>query len=104
MTDTSVNPRAGATRWTCPFCLLLCDTSTVQVEASGALTLSDSGCACARRALARFVARPSAASARVDGRDCSLDEAVSAAARLLAASRQPLFGGLGTDVSGARAL
>jgi formylmethanofuran dehydrogenase subunit B len=104
MTDTSVNPRAGATRWTCPFCLLLCDTSTVQVEASGALTLSDSGCACARRALARFVARPSTASARVDGRDCSLDEAVSAAARLLAASRQPLFGGLGTDVSGARAL
>ena len=104
MTDTSVNPRAGATRWTCPFCLLLCDTSTVQVDASGRLTLSDSGCACARRALARFVARPSTASARVDGRDCSLDDAVSAAARLLAASRQPLFGGLGTDVSGARAL
>jgi formylmethanofuran dehydrogenase subunit B len=104
MTDTSVNPRAGATRWTCPFCLLLCDTATVQVEASGALTLSDSGCACARRLLARFAARPSTASARVDGRDCSLDEAVSAAAKLLAASHQPLFGGLGTDVSGARAL
>jgi len=104
MTDTSVNPRAGATRWTCPFCLLLCDTSTVQVEDSGALTLSGTGCACARRALARFTARPSTASARVDGRDCSLDEAVSAAARVLAASRQPLFGGLGTDVSGARAL
>jgi len=104
MTDTSVNPSAGATRWTCPFCLLLCDTSTVQVGPSGALTLSDGGCACARRALARFVARPSTASARVNGRDCSLDDAVSAAARLLAASRQPLFGGLGTDVSGARAL
>ncbi|WP_457334516.1 formylmethanofuran dehydrogenase [Rhizobacter sp. P5_C2] len=104
MTDTSVPTRAGATRWTCPFCLLLCDTSTVQVDASGALTLSGPGCACARRALARFTARPSTASPRVDGQDCSLDQAVAAAARVLAASRQPLFGGLGTDVSGARSL
>jgi formylmethanofuran dehydrogenase subunit B len=104
MTETSVIPRAGATRWTCPFCLLLCDTSTVQVDASGALTLSGTGCACAIRALARFSAEPSTASPQVDGKDCTLDEAVAAAAKLLAASRQPLFGGLGTDVSGARAL
>ncbi|HET7865712.1 MAG TPA: formylmethanofuran dehydrogenase [Burkholderiaceae bacterium] len=105
MTDTSVTPRAGATRWTCPFCLLLCDTSAVQVDdATGALTLSGAGCACASRALARFSARPHPALPQVDGTDCTIDEAVAAAARLLAASRQPLFGGLGTDVSGARAL
>jgi len=104
MTDTFVNPRAGAARWTCPFCLLLCDTSTVQADASGALILSGPGCACARRALAKFTSRSPAASARVDGRDCPLDDAIAAAARLLCASRQPLFGGLGTDVSGARAL
>ncbi|MGY4831055.1 formylmethanofuran dehydrogenase [Sphaerotilaceae bacterium SBD11-9] len=105
MTDTSVTPRAGATRWTCPFCLLLCDTSTVQVDdATGALTLSGAGCACASRALASFSARPHPASPQVGGVACTLDDAVAAAARVLAASRQPLFGGLGTDVSGARAL
>lgn len=107
MTETvSTAPVAGAgsQRWTCPFCLLLCDTSTVEVEPSGALTLSGDGCACARRALARFSARPGPASPQVAGQDCSLGEAVAAAVRLLAASRQPLFGGLGTDVSGARAL
>ena len=104
MTETLVTARTGATRWTCPFCLLLCDTSTVQVDASGALTLSGTGCACASRALARFSARPTTASPQVDGQVCTLDQAVAAAAKLLAASRQPLFGGLGTDVSGARAL
>lgn len=108
MTDTPSTaraPGAGRTRWTCPFCLLLCDTATVQVDdRTGALTLSGAGCACARRALTRFSARPPTAVPRVSGRDGSLDEAVAAAARLLAASRQPLFGGLGTDVSGARAL
>lgn len=108
MSDTSVTPRAATARWTCPFCLLLCDTATVQVDDAGALILSDpvpgGGCACARRALARFTARPSTASPRVDGQDCSLAEAIATAARVLAASRQPLFGGLGTDVSGARAL
>jgi formylmethanofuran dehydrogenase subunit B len=97
-------PGAGSQRWTCPFCLLLCDTSTVRVDPSGTLILSGNGCACASRALARFSARPTTASPRVNGLDCSLADAVAAAARLLVASRQPLFGGLGTDVSGARAL
>lgn len=45
-----------------------------------------------------------AASPQVDGAACDLATAITAAARLLAASRQPLFGGLGTDVAGARAL
>lgn len=47
---------------------------------------------------------PSQATPRIDGAPCDLDRAVSAAARVLATSRQPLFGGLGTDVAGARAL
>ena len=54
--------------------------------------------------LARFGAVPSDATSQVDGHACDLATAVAAAARLLAASRQPLFGGLGTDVAGARAL
>ena len=58
----------------------------------------------ASRALAQFTGRPSGASPQVDGQPCDLASAVAAAARLLDASRQPLFGGLGTDVAGARAL
>jgi formylmethanofuran dehydrogenase subunit B len=40
----------------------------------------------------------------IDGRSATLDQAIAAAAQRLAASRQPLFAGLGTDVAGARAL
>jgi len=90
--------------WTCPFCLLLCDGAAVRAEAAtGALSV-EGACDCARRALAAFRATPSAATPEVDGRSTTLDEAVAAAAVLLRASRQPLFGGLGTDVAGARAL
>ncbi|CAD5372157.1 Formylmethanofuran dehydrogenase [Rubrivivax sp. A210] len=89
--------------WSCPFCPLLCDGFGVShAQPDGALTLVDSDCPRARAALARFGA--ASASPRAAGRACTLDEAVDSAARQLAASRQPLFGGLGTDVAGARAL
>ena len=94
---------ASAARWTCPFCLLLCDHLSVRA-AERHLELVGGDCARARAALRGFASTPTEASARVDGDDCSVDAAVAAAARLLAASRQPLFGGLGTDVAGARAL
>ena len=105
MTESLAAPPAGAARWTCPFCLLLCDHLSVRVGASGSgLELAGGDCARARAALAGFADRPSAAQAQVGGRACPVDEAVAAAARVLKASRQPLFGGLGTDVAGARAL
>jgi formylmethanofuran dehydrogenase subunit B len=90
--------------WTCPFCPLLCDRFAVERTPSGALALVGSDCACARAALAGFDAVPQAAGARIGGRASTLDAAIDEAARLLAQSRQPLFGGLGTDVAGARAL
>jgi formylmethanofuran dehydrogenase subunit B len=90
--------------WTCPFCPLLCDGFGVASGPDGALSLAGSGCARAASALARFDSVPSAAAPSVQGQPCSLDTAINAAARLLSASRQPLFGGLGTDVAGARAL
>jgi formylmethanofuran dehydrogenase subunit B len=91
--------------WTCPFCSLLCDSFGVVFEPPGAPpALSGSACPRARGALARFDGTAAAVRPRVDGRDCDLDAALDAAAALLAASRQPLFGGLGTDVAGARAL
>jgi len=104
MTDSLPTTEAGP-RWTCPFCVLLCDDLGVQASASGAaLELADGDCASARTGLARFSPLPSAATPLLDGRPAALAEAVAAAAHLLVASRQPLFGGLGTDVAGARAV
>ncbi len=91
--------------WTCPFCPLLCDRFGVAPVPPGAsLALAGSDCPRAQAALARFAAAPSAAQPLIGGRAVGLDEAVAAAAAVLAGSRQPLFGGLGTDVAGARAL
>src|SRR5512132_2910383 len=39
----------------------------------------------------------------IDGRSVPLADATAEAARLLAASRLPVFAGLGTDIAGARA-
>lgn len=105
MTVTDVGAGAAGAPWTCPFCPLLCDTFGVSAEAGAAsLALQGADCARARAGLAQFAPTPVAASPRLDGQPCVLDDAIAAAAALLSASRQPLFGGLGTDVAGARAL
>lgn len=84
---------AGMTAiWTCPFCPLLCDDQPA--------TAPD--CALARAALTQALAAPEPP--RVDGVPATLDEALAAAAARLGRSRQPLLGGWGTDVAGARAL
>ena len=99
--------RAAATPWTCPFCPLLCDSFSVEAGVDG-LSLTGSDCSRARSGLARFSATTASAQtsahAQIDGVACDPAAAIAAAARVLAASRQPLFGGLGTDVAGARAL
>jgi formylmethanofuran dehydrogenase subunit B len=91
--------------WTCPFCPLMCDRLGVRRAADGpTLELQGSDCARARAGLAQFSSVPGSVQPQVDGRAATLREATSAAARLLRPSRQPLFGGLGTDVAGARSL
>ena len=105
MTESLPPSAAAAARWTCPFCPLLCDRLQVRPSADGrAFDLQGADCARARAGLAQFSAAPSPAQPLVDGRAVSSTEAVATAASLLRASRQPLFGGLGTDVAGARAL
>lgn len=104
-----MNQAAAGTRppWTCPFCPLLCDTFMAQPPAQppGALVLQGGHCSRARQALARFEAGGAPAPAARAGRQTvTADQAVAAAAALLRGARQPLFGGLGTDVAGARAL
>ena len=94
----------AAAPWTCPFCPLLCDGFGVAAEAGG-WALTGSTCGRARAGLSHFSsALAPTAQPQIDGVACDLEAAIAAAARLLAASRQPLFGGLGTDVAGARAL
>ena len=91
--------------WTCPFCSLLCDGFGVQPQAGNSLQLTGSDCPRARRGLATFAAQPGPAPAPlVNGAPATLAQAVAAAAQLLRRSRLPLFGGLATDVAGARAL
>ena len=98
-------PGTGAPPWTCPFCPLLCDNFSVDVGAADSpLTLAGGDCGRAQQALARFRATPSSAQPQINGQAVDINTAIGAAAALLANSRQPLFGGLGADVAGARAL
>ena len=100
MTDSTP---ASAPAWTCPFCSLLCDDFRPTADEPPRLQGSD-----CPRALAGLAAHARAdasdAQACIDGAPATLDAALAAAASRLAGWRQPLFGGLGTDVAGARAL
>ncbi len=94
---------AGAVPWTCPFCSLLCDGFAIEAEGE-LLALRGSDCPRALRGLSHFGRAASLAQPVVDGQPAAMDAAVERAAQILAASRQPLFGGLATDLDGARAL
>lgn len=84
----------------CPYCALLCDDLELAPAPNQSFTIERHGCA---RAAQDFARAPLAPTAFVDGRAVPLAAAISAAARLLARARQPLFGGLATDVDGMRA-
>ncbi|MBL0424707.1 molybdopterin-binding domain-containing protein [Ramlibacter alkalitolerans] len=88
--------------WTCPFCSLLCDGFALE-RAAPALVLRGTDCPRARAGLAAH-AGGEAPAAWIDGGVAPQEEAIAEAARRLARWRQPLLGGLGTDMAGARAL
>jgi formylmethanofuran dehydrogenase subunit B len=88
--------------WTCPFCSLLCDGFALERGAQ-ALVLHGTDCPRARAGLAAHARREPPA-AFIDGSAAPAEEAIAEAARRLARWRQPLLGGLGTDMAGARAL
>lgn len=88
--------------WTCPFCSLLCDGFSVAGDTT--LEVEGSDCPRSKAGLARHARPESPVSALVDDEPASVETAVRAAAERLARWRQPLFGGLATDVAGARAL
>jgi formylmethanofuran dehydrogenase subunit B len=88
--------------WTCPFCPLLCDHLALARGEHGRPQLVGSECAVAAAGLAEC--GDGQAQPRVDGQPVTLDQAIAQAGARLSTSRQPLLGGLGTDVAGARAL
>lgn len=103
-----IDPRDGGsagssqhfTSVTCPFCGLHCDD--LEVAAAGRhLRVVRNGCLNAKAGFERAIAdlRP-----QIAGRDVPLGDAIAEAARLVREARLPLFGGLGTDVEGMRAL
>lgn len=85
---------------TCPFCGLLCDDLEV-ARAGHTLTVTKNGCA---RATAGFQRTLPAAKPKIGEREASLEEAVGAAAALIKKANLPLYGGMASDVEGARAV
>lgn len=85
---------------TCPFCGLLCDD--LEVSRTGTtLKVVKNGCPKAAAGFQRVLpeAKPT-----VGGKEVSLDEAIAAAAAIIKKSNLPLYGGMATDVDGARAV
>lgn len=88
----------------CSFCGLCCDDLTVRVE-NNQLQVEDNGCKLCQAGFGEPLP-PAVALTRqpqIRGRCCSLDDALAHATDLLRDSQYPLFGGLATDVAGARA-
>ncbi|MFM0201789.1 formylmethanofuran dehydrogenase [Paraburkholderia fungorum] len=90
--------------WICPFCSLLCDDLRVDSHSDGTLSVADTDCSRLSAALAQYGAADVQCRSMVDGNEVELDAALARAAQILTASRRSLFGGLATDVAGARAL
>lgn len=94
------SPTATWRNVTCPFCGLLCDDLSVAHQ-DGRLRVLEGGCG---RAEAGFGHPCEPATPLVDGQAAELDAAVQRAAAILRAARLPLYGGMGADVAGVRAV
>lgn len=94
-------PKSNAiTDVACPFCGLVCDDLELARDEKG-LHVTKNGC---EKAIAGFERNVDGAKPQVDGRDVDLATAIQAATALIRKSALPLFGGLGTDVNGIRAV
>jgi len=103
MSDSPI-PAPAQTAWTCPFCPLLCDDITLEHTGDARLAATNTACPRLAQSLARYSAQDGARQPTIDGRNTGLASALSRAGEILSRARRPLFGGLATDVAGARAL
>jgi formylmethanofuran dehydrogenase subunit B len=85
---------------TCPFCGILCDDLEVG-RSGGGIKVLRNGC---DKAIAGFERSLAGASPQVAGKDVDLATAVRTATDLVKRAKLPLYGGLGTDVDGIRAV
>jgi len=85
---------------TCPFCSLLCDDLEIKHQAEN-LFVKKNGC---HKAISNFEQEKIITKPSIKGKQVSMDEAIARAGKLLRQARQPLIAGLGTDVSGMRAV
>ncbi len=85
---------------TCPFCGILCDDLVIQNDNHN-LKVVENGCA---KAISLFQQEFPQSSAKIKGKDVSLDDAIDAVCKILKKSHTPLIAGLGTDVSGMRSV
>ncbi len=104
---SSAVPKPGAapkhgvrTDVACPFCGIVCDDLEIE-SGVGGVVVRRNGC---DKAKAGFERRVAGAVPQVDGKPATLEAAIRAAAGLIGKARLPLFGGLGTDVEGMRAV
>lgn len=88
-----------ATAAVCPHCALLCDDLDVSLNADLGVSVARNGCRRAKQLLAQAPPAPFTA---VAGTPCNMGSALDHAAKLLKRAKQPLFGGLASDVDGTR--
>jgi formylmethanofuran dehydrogenase subunit B len=84
----------------CPFCGILCDDLTISRGPAG-LKVMKNGC---DKAIAGFERSVASTGPQIAGKSATLAEAIAAAAKLVKGAKLPIFGGLGTDVEGMRAV
>src|SRR5690606_19172472 len=86
---------------TCPGCGLLCDDLAAERQADASIEIRENGCPRSTEFFRQASYKPSLP--RVAGQQTDLKSAISKAASLLQNARQPLIGGLATEVHGMRA-
>ncbi len=94
----------GQRNWTCPFCPLLCDDISLKLTGDQQLAATNTDCPRLASSLAALDAPGVPCPPTVDGQATDLASALQRAAQILSVAKRPLFGGLATDVAGARAL
>ncbi len=87
---------------TCPHCGILCDDLTIEVNESSLKPLNVDHPHCIRGFTQSSFDSVKLPSAKVDGKNVSLDEAINKAVGVLQSSSQPLINGLIADVQACR--
>jgi len=98
--EVSTPAPTTATSVACPFCGILCDDLEIARTPQGLKVVKNS----CGRAVAGFERSVAGASATIRGAPATTEEAIAEATRLIRAARLPLYGGLGTEVDGMRAV